>query len=113
MGLLLLLIFLGLMLFFIVEFVAVITAVVAIVAGGTMLIVLVSVWLCTSYFLRKSGYEPGGARNAYRQVESDLDGVIADLQEVRFELDEVAPLLQDLEFIRYARQDRRTGKKSS
>lgn len=113
MGLLLLVIFLAVMLFFVVKLMAAIAAIVAIVVGGTMLIVLVSVWLGTSYFLKKSGYEPDGARNAYCRVESDLDEMLTDLQEIRFELDEAAPLLLDLEFLRYARQARKSEKKSS
>lgn len=109
MGLLLLVIFLAVMLFFIVKMLAAVVAIIAIIFGGTMLIVLVSVWLCTSYFLRKSGYEPDSAQQAYRQVGSDLDGMLADLQEIRFGLDEAAPLLLDLEFLRYARENRETA----
>ena len=35
--------------------------------------------------------------------------MLADLQEIHFELDEAAPLLLDLEFLRYARQVRKSG----
>ena len=109
MGLLLLVICLAVMLFVVVKLMAAIAAIVAIVVGGTMLIVLVSVWLGTTYFLKKSGYEPDGAQHAYCHVESDLDEMLADLQEIHFELDEAAPLLLDLEFLRYARQVRKSG----
>lgn len=108
MALLLLVIFLAVMLFVVIKLMAAVAAIVAIVVGGTMLIVLVSVWLGTSYFLKKSGYEPDSAQHACRQVDSDLDGMLADLQEIRFELDEAAPLLLDLEFLRYARQARKS-----
>lgn len=113
MGLLFILIFIGVMLIFTVKFLAMITAIVAIGAVGITLLVLMCVWFGTSYSLKKSGYEPDGARKAYRQVDLDVARVAADLQEVRAELDEVAPLLLDLEFLRYARASRKSEKKSS
>lgn len=110
---LLLLIFLGLMLFFIIKFITVVTAIVAIVVGGTTVTVLACVWLGTSYYLKKSGYHPGKSQQTYHQVESDLNQVAEDLTEIRLQLDDVAPYLRDMEFLRYARQNRKGKKKKS
>lgn len=101
----LLLIFLILVFFFIFKFTAAIVAVVAIVMGATAITVLACVWLGTSYYLRTSGYDPNGAEQAYRRVDSDLNQIVGDLQELRFELEEVEPYLRDVEFLRYARQN--------
>ena len=44
----------------------------------------------------------------YRRVDSDLKQIVGDLQEMRFELEEVEPYLRNVEFLRYARQNRKT-----
>ena len=105
---LLLLIFLGLVFFLLVKFTAAVTTIVAIVAGTTTITILACVWLATSYYLRISGYKPDKAQGTYRQVDSDLNQIIGDLQEIRFELEEVEPYLRDVEFLRFARQNRKT-----
>jgi len=110
---LLLLIFLGLMLFFIIKFITVVTAIVAIVVGGTTVTVLACVWIGTSYSLKKSGYHPRNAQQTYHRVESDLNQIAEDLTEIRLQLDDVAPYLRDMEFLKYARQNRKARKKKS
>lgn len=103
----LLLIFLLLVFFFIFKFTAAIVAIVAIVMGTTTITVLACVWLGTSYYLRTSGYDPNGAEQTYRRMDSDLKQMIGDLQELRFELEEAEPYLRNVEFLRYARQNRK------
>jgi hypothetical protein len=104
----LLLIFLVLVFFFIFKFTAALTAIMAIVIGTTTITILACVWLGTSYYLRTSGYDPNSAEQAYRRVDSDLKQIAGDLQEMRFELEEVEPYLRNVEFLRYARQNRKT-----
>ena len=103
----LLLIFLLLVFFFIFKFTAALVAIVAIVMGTTTITVLACVWLGTSYYLRTSGYDPNSAEQTYRRVDSGLKQIAGDLQELRFELEEVEPYLRDVEFLRYARQNRK------
>ena len=55
MGMLLLLIFIGLVFFFVIKFTIALTAVVAIIVGTTTITTLACVWLGTSYYLRASG----------------------------------------------------------
>ncbi len=102
---LLLLIVLGVLFFLIVKFTVAIATIVAIVMGTTTITALVCVWLGTSYFLKRSGYDPGKAQETYHRVNSDLKQISEELQEVRFELEEVEPYLRDLEFLRYTRQN--------
>lgn len=103
-----LLIFLVLAFFLIFKFTVAMTAVVAIVMGTTTITTLACVWLGTSYYLRASGYDPNSAEQTYRRVDSNLNQIVGDLQELRFELEEVEPYLRDVEFLRYARQSRKT-----
>lgn len=105
MGMLLLLIFIGLVFFFVIKFTIALTAVVAIIVGTTTITTLVCVWLGTSYYLRASGYKSDKAEKTYYQVDSDLKQIVGDLQEIRFELEEAEPYLRDVEFLRYARQN--------
>ena len=105
--LVLLLIFLVLVFFFIFKFTAAVVAIVVIVMGTATITTLACVWLGTSYYLRTSGYDPNSAEQTYRQVDSDLDQIVGGLQEIRFELEEVEPYLRDVEFLRYARQNRK------
>ena len=105
---LLLLLLIGLALFFIIKYIAVITTVAAIIISGITVIALISTWLGTSYCLQKTGYHPRNAKQAYHQIESDLNQIAGDLTEMRLQLDGVAPYLRDMEFLRYARQNRKT-----
>ena len=107
---LLLLIFLGLVFFFIIKFTVAVAAIVAIVAGTTTITILVCVWLSTSYYLKASGYKPNNAQETYHQVDSDLKQIVGDLREIRFDLEEAEPYLRDVEFLRYARQNRKSEK---
>ena len=102
---LLLLLLIGVALFFIIKYIAVITTIAAIIISGITVIALISTWLGTSYCLQKSGYHPRNAKQAYHQVESDLNQISGDLKEMRLQLDSVAPYLRDMEFLRYARQN--------
>ena len=103
-----LLIFLGLVFFLIVKFTAAVTAIVAIVVGTATITILACVWLGTSYHLRKSGYNPNSAEETYCQVDSDLNQIVGDLQEIHSELEAAESHLRDMEFLRYARQNRKT-----
>ena len=103
----LLLVFLLLVFFFIFKFTAAVVAIVAIVMGTTTITILACVWLGTSYYLRTSGYDPNSTEQTYHRVDSDLNQIVGNLQEMRFELEEVEPYLRDVEFLRYARQNRK------
>lgn len=111
MWVLLLLIFLALVFFLIVKLTtAIIVTVIAIVIGTTTVTIIACVWLGTSYYLKKSGYAEDAAQQTYRQVDSDLNQIVRDLQEIRLQLDNVAPYLRDMEFLKYARQNRESEK---
>ena len=110
MRVLLLLIVLALVFFLIVKFTTGVTAIMAVIIGTTTVTVLACVWLGTSYYLKKSGYVDDTAQQAYRQVDSDLKQIVGDLQEIRLQLDNVAPYLRDMEFLKYARQNRESKK---
>ena len=110
MRVLLLLIFLALVFSLIVKFTTAVTAIIAIIIGTTTVTVLACVWLGTSYYLKKSGYAEDTAQQVYRQVDSDLKQIVGDLQEIRLQLDNVAPYLREMEFLKYARQNRESKK---
>lgn len=57
--------------------------IVAIVMGTVTVVTLISVWLRTSYSLKKHGYHPNQAREKYNQLQSDLRRISADLEEIR------------------------------
>ena len=101
----LLLLLIGVGLFFTVKYMAVIATVTAIIISGITVITLASVWMGTTYCLQKSGHYPRKAKQAYQQVESDLNQIAGDLTEIRLQLDDIAPYLRDIEFLRYARQN--------
>lgn len=105
---LLLLLLIGVGFFFIIKYMAVIATVTAIIISGITVITLASVWMGTSYCLQKSGYRPRNTKQAYHQVESGLNQIAGDLADIRLQLDDVAPYLRDMEFLRYARQNRKT-----
>ena len=100
-----LLIFLGLVFFFILKFATLVTTIVAIVVCVTTITTLASVWVATSYYLKASGYEPKNAQQTYHQVESDLKQVVGDLQEIHSELEAAESHLRNMEFLKYARQN--------
>ena len=62
------------------------------------------------YRLKKLGYYPRKSTQGYLQVESDLKQISEDLAEIRLQLDDVAPYLRDMEFLKYARQNRKLEK---
>ena len=104
----LLIIFLVVVFFFLFKFTAVFTAIVAIVAGTTIITTLVCVWQGTSYSLKASGYKPNRSQQTYRQVDAGLKQIVGDLQEIRSQLEEAEPHLRNLEYLKYARQNRET-----
>ena len=112
MSVLLLLIFIGLLFFFIIKFTAAVTAIVAVVMGTTTVTILACVWVSTSYYLKKSGYSPKTAQETYRQVDSDLKQMVGNLQEIHSQLEEAEPHLRNMEFLKYARQNRNGENKS-
>ena len=57
--------------------------IVVIVMGTVTVITLISVWLGTSYSLKKRGYHPNQAKERYNQLQSDLRELSADLEEIR------------------------------
>ena len=106
--LVLLLIFLGLVFFFVFKFTAAFIAIVAIVAGTTTITILACVWLGTSYYLRMFGYKPNRGQQSYRQVDADLEQIVEGLQDLHSQLEEAEPHLRNMEFLKYARQNRET-----
>ena len=112
MSVLLLLIFVGLVFFFVIKFTAAVTAIVAIIMGTTTVTILACVWVSTAYYLKKSGYAPKTAQQTYRQVDSDLKQMVGDLQEIHSQLEEAEPHLRNMEFLKYTRQNRNGENKS-
>ena len=106
----LLLIFIGLVFFFIIKFTAAATAIIAVVMGTTTVTILACVWVSTSYYLKKSGYKPKTAQQTYRQVDSDLEQIVEDLQDLHSQLEEAEPHLRNMEFLKYTRQNRKVEK---
>lgn len=98
----------ALVFFFIIKFTTAATAIIAVVMGTTTVTILACVWVSTAYYLKKSGYAPKTAQETYRQVDSNLKQMVEDLQEIRSELEEAEPHLQNMEFLKYARQNRET-----
>ncbi len=98
----LLIIFLAIGFFFLFKF----TAIIAVIAGTTVITTLLCVWLGTSYSLKASGYKPNRGEQTYRQVDAGLKQIVGDLQEIRSQLEDVEPHLRNLEFLKYARQNR-------
>lgn len=113
MALLLLLLFLGLMLFFIIKFSVIITAMTAIVLGSITATVLVIVWLTTSRSLKKTGNDRYSGQMTYQQVKSDLSQISEDLNGIRSQLQDIAPQLHDMEFFKYARREDSANRKTS
>ena len=103
-----LIIILVIMFFFLFKFTAAFAAIVAIVAGTTTITTLVCVWQGTAYALKASGYKPNRGEQAYRQVDAGLKQIVGDLQEIRSQLEAAELHLQNLEFLKYARQNSQT-----
>lgn len=105
MALLLLLLFLGLMLFFIIKFSVIITAMAAIVLGSITVTVLAIVWLTTSRSLNRTGKYRYSGQMTCQQIQSDLSQISEDLNGIRWQLQDIAPRLRDMEFLKYARRE--------
>ena len=70
--------------------------------------VLLASKLITAHLLKKEGYHPSKTASTYQQIQTDLDQAAADLTDIRFQLDDVAPYLNDMEFLKYAPQNETT-----
>ena len=90
---------LGVLLFLIFKYVAVLSTITAVLISGIAVAVLVGIWQGTSYFSRQS------SNQTYEQVESNLKQIGVDLQEIRSQLADVEPHLRDLEYLKYAPQN--------
>ena len=101
----LLLTLLGVIFFLIIKYVAVMSTIAAIVISGIAVVVFVGIWQGALYLLKKSGYYISNSQQTYKQVESNLKQMVGDLQEIRSQLAEVEPHLQNLEFLKYAPQN--------
>ena len=62
---------------------ATVASIVAIVMGTVTVVVLIPVWLGISYSLKKRGYPPNQSQERYNQLQSDLQRLSADLEEIR------------------------------
>ncbi len=102
---LLLLTLLGVMLFLILKYVAVISTIAAIAISGVAVVVFVGIWQGALYLLKKSGHYISNSKQTYMQIESNLKQMVGDLQEIRSQLAEVEPHLGDMEFLKYAPQN--------
>ena len=103
-----LLLLIGIGLFFTVKHITLIAVVIPIAISGATVITLASVWMGISYRLQKLGYRPRNTKQTYHQVESSLHRIAEDLTEIRLQLDDMAPYLRDMEFLKYARQNRQS-----
>ncbi len=101
----LLLTLLGVMLFLIIKYVAAMSIIMAVVISGIAVVVFVGIWQGALYLLKKSGHYVSNSKQTYGQVESNLKQIGVDLQEIRSQLAEVEPHLQNLEFLKYAQQN--------
>lgn len=63
--------------------------------------ILLVVKLVTDHFLRKIGYFPKKAQVEYQQIQADLNLVASDFTEIRCQLDDIEPYLQQMEFLKY------------
>jgi Na+/H+-translocating membrane pyrophosphatase len=98
-------ILLGVMLFLILKYVAVMSTITAVVISGIAVVVFVGIWQGALYLLKKSGHYISNSKQTYKQVESNLKQMVGDLQGIRSQLAEVEPHLQNLEFLKYAPQN--------
>ena len=87
------------------KIIALLTNITLIVMGSLTITVLASVKVITNHFLKKSGYYPKKARQTYQQVKTDLNQAATDLNEIRMQLEDIAPYLQNMEFLKYAREE--------
>ncbi len=58
-------------------------SIVAVVMCTVTFTVLVSIWLGTSYSLKKSGYHPNQTKETYDRLRSDLSRISQDLDGIR------------------------------
>ena len=85
-----------------------IVTVMLIVMATLTVTVLLASKLITAHLLKKAGYHPSKTASTYQQIQTDLDQAAADLTDIRFQLDDVAPYLNDMEFLKYAPQNETT-----
>ncbi len=77
-----------------------------IIMGSITFTILGVVHLSTKNALKKHGYHPNIAQQTYQQLQTDLNKVADDLSDIQYELDEIRPEIQQLEFLKYADEDR-------
>ncbi len=70
--------------------------IVAIVMGTITFVTLASIWLGTSYSLKKRGYNPDQTRETYHELKSDLQRISADLDKIREHIADLIILNHDL-----------------
>lgn len=76
-----------------------------IVMGSLTLTILGVVSLLTKNALKKNGYNPNISQQTYQHLQTNLNQVADDLSEIQFELDEIGPDIQQLEFLKYASEN--------
>ena len=85
----------GILIFFKVASLPIFAIIVAIVMGSITLIVLISVWLGTLYSLRKRGHHNNQAGATYNQLKSDLQRICTDLEEIRAQIADLTIMNHD------------------
>ena len=91
----LIVVILGILIFFKVVPLPIFVVIVAIVMGSITLTVLISVWLGTSYSLRKRGHHTHQAGATYNQLKSDLQRISTDLEEIRAQIADLTIINHD------------------
>ena len=76
-----------------------------IIMGSITFTILGVVYLSTKNALKKRGYHPNISQQTYQQLQTDLSKVTDDLSDIQYELDEIRPDIQQLEFLKYANEN--------
>lgn len=76
-----------------------------IIMGSITFTILGVVYLSTKNALRKRGFHPNISQQTYQQLQTDLSKVTDDLSDIQYELDEIRPDIQQLEFLKYANEN--------
>ena len=76
-----------------------------IIMGSITFTILGVVYLSTKNALKKRGFHPNISQQTYQQLQTDLSKVTDDLSDIQYELDEIRPDIQQLEFLKYANEN--------
>lgn len=76
-----------------------------IIMGSVTFTILCVVHLFIKNALRKHGYHPNSPQQTYQQLQTDLKKVADGLSDIQYELDEIRPEIQQLEFLKYAKEN--------